>query len=130
MATLPLAKKLFLIALRYQLRTALAIGIEIKAVQWFIFSIPPRPFLIFINLIRGNIHKGFYAVTLSYTLQHICDSHNIGAICSYGIAITFQHNRLNRQVKNNLRLGFVKNLLQSSQISHIANNRIHTSFSA
>ena len=102
------------------LRTALARRIRIIAQERLILTVAPRPLLILIDLIRRHHERRTNGVRCADTFKDIDGPHHICRKRLHGLAVTRPHNRLRREVKDDLRPRRSKRASECIGIAHIA----------
>ena len=102
------------------LRTALARRIRIIAQERLILAVAPRPLLILIDLIRRHHECRTNGVRCADTFKDIDCPHHICRERLHGLAVTRPHNRLRREVKDDLRPRRGKRASKCIGIAHIA----------
>ena len=108
-----------LVAVGHQLRTGLAVGIGVIAVQRIGLPVSPCPFPVLVDLICRDIQNRLYTRYFPDTFQEIDCPKDICFIGGNRILIACTDNGLGGQVEDNLRERFIKNLFQSVQIPDV-----------
>ena len=102
------------------LRTALARRIRIIAQERLILAVAPRPLLILIDLIRRHHERRTNGVRCADTFKDIDGPHHICRKRLHGLTVARPHNRLRREVKDDLRPRRSKRASECIGIAHIA----------
>src|ERR1700687_1302353 len=85
-------------------------------------AIWPDPFLILVALIRRDTYHGAHAGCLADGFHHMHSTHDVGAVCTYGVGVGAANDGLRRQMEDDLRGKFRHRGCKLGVIAHVAAN--------
>ena len=108
------------IAVRHKIRAGFGIGIGIVAVERVVLAVTPAPFTVQVYLVCRDVDDGLHRTFgRAHTFQQVHRAHDVRLIRFRRADIRHAHERLRRQVQDNLRPGFVKRFLQGVPVAHV-----------
>ena len=113
------------VARRHEFRAALAVRVRVEAHEPLVLAVAPFPFLVFVNLVRRHIEKGSNRIAFPHTFEGMCRPHDVHGIRLDGRAVALAHERLRREVHDDLGTSLAKGRAKSCEIAHIALDRAH-----